>query len=309
MWKLGENLVEMSSLPVRKNDSIFAEIKIRYSNYDLFLFIEDEKMPSIYQQIIKRVFNNTLKVGGIYSLKSKKNVLKKFEEWKTDARELEKCFFVVDRDFDYLKGIFMPNNPNLIELNYYTLENYFICKAGAIKLMQVKVHDKNEDELEQILDWENWISKTIESFRRLFIVYAIAYKYDLRDSCSISPHRYLVKGSNEIDDSKIEEYIEDVINLSKSYEEINFEEEFRLIDSLFNRDSEQFNNQALIKGKYLYTALLKHLQFISGARFDEDLSAFILVESMDLSNLHFFKERIENTLQNDVLPTESLKSS
>ncbi|MGY1420695.1 DUF4435 domain-containing protein [Bacillus cereus] len=299
----------MSSFPVRKNNSIFAEIKIRYSNYDLFLFIEDEKMPSIYQQIIKRLFNDTLRVGGIYSLKSKQNVLKKFEEWNKDAKELKKCFFIVDRDFDYLKEIFVPNDPNLVELNYYTLENYFICKVGALKLMQVKVHDKTEEELEQILDWENWIIKTIESFRRLFIGYAIAYKYDLRDSCSISPHKYLVKGSNDINDSQIDAYIEDVMKLSESHEEINFEEEFRLIDLLFNKDSEKYNNHALIKGKYIYTALLKHLQYITGVKFDEDFAAFILVESMDLSNLYFFKERIESSLQHNVLPTESVKSS
>ncbi|WIL36166.1 hypothetical protein QPZ67_04405 [Bacillus stercoris] len=60
----------MNSFPTRHENSLLADAMLRYHEADLFLFIEDKKMPYIYEELIGRLVN--LKIGKVYSLESKK---------------------------------------------------------------------------------------------------------------------------------------------------------------------------------------------------------------------------------------------
>ncbi|MEH6945428.1 DUF4435 domain-containing protein, partial [Bacillus sp. JJ722] len=111
----------MTSLPTRKSNSIFADIILRHQNYDLFLLIEDEKMPHVYKTLVDRLLDGEVKIGKIYPLKSKQNVLDRFSEWNKNASHLNKCVFIIDKDFDVFKGKITVDHPNLVELEYYTI--------------------------------------------------------------------------------------------------------------------------------------------------------------------------------------------
>ncbi|MEW4325877.1 DUF4435 domain-containing protein [Rossellomorea marisflavi] len=281
----------VNALPKRKEESIFAEIKLKYRNNDIFLFIEDEKMPEVYRKIITRLFKE-IKIGNIYSLKSKKNVLDKFEDWLANNSQLEKCIFIVDRDFDHLKGKISPKHSNLIELESYTIENYLIGKEEAISLMKVKIFNLEHQQLEHLLDWEVWISYVFNSFKRLFIAYAIANKYEVCENCGISPHRYLVRNTDEINEDQIIDYIEELRKICETTPGIEFEKEFKDIERFFHLEHDEYDYHALIKGKYLFAALLKHLHHITGKKFDEDMSALIIADNISLKKFSFLKQKI-----------------
>jgi len=281
----------MSSFPLRKEKSFFADVLLRHNNYDLFLFIEDEKMPHVYKKLISRMFNNEINIGKIYSLKSKKNVLDKFHHWKESANSLNKCVFIVDKDFDHFKGKVVPNNSNLIELEYYTIENYLISKEGVVALLHSKIFNKEEEEIIQLLDWENWLINIYSSLKRLFIVYAIANKYDLKKNCSISPYRYLKKNTFEINIEETENYINEIKLICDGRADFNFEEEYSEIDKYFYKNN-TYKYEEMIKGKYLYAALFKYLHHLSGELIDEDLGSLIIADNVLLDNLNFMKTKL-----------------
>lgn len=282
----------MSSIPKRKEKSILADILIRHNKYDLFLFIEDEKMPHVYKKIISRLYNNDINIGKIYPMKSKKNVLDKFEKWRTNQSHLKKCFFIVDKDFDHFNGEFSPNHTNLIELEYYTIENYLISEPGVVALLQSKIFHLDEDEIYQMLDWDNWLDNIYDNLKRLFIVYAIANKYKLKENCSISPYRYLKKNSFEIDSVQVDEYIEEIRQTCVSRSDIDFNSEYAYIENYYNENG-TYQYGKLIKGKYIYAALYKYLNHLVGKKIDEDMGSLIIADNMSLADLSFLKRKLK----------------
>lgn len=262
---------------------------LRYHEADLFLFIEDKKMPYIYEELIRRLVN--LEIGKIYSLESKKNVLEMFEKWKSSKKELNKCFFIVDKDFDHFRNKIIPNHPNLIELEKYTIENYLITKEGAISLLKTKVFEKDKDELEALLDWENWIKLMYEGFKDLFIAYAIAFKFDLGPNTGIKPGKYFKTKSYRIDENMVEKYILDIKKLCvENY--IDYEREAEIVNQYYKKHT-YYDYDALIKGKYLAFGLLKYLNFkILRVKLDEDLCYPIMVRNISLEPFEFLKNKL-----------------
>ncbi len=247
-------------------------------------------MRLTYKKIIQRLFNNNISIGNIYSMKSKQNVLDIFGEWRSSASHLNKCYFIVDKDFDFLKGFFIPSDQNLIELEYYTIENYLISKAGTMALLQSKIFDKEEAELEDLLNWESWKRETYSSLKELFIVYAIANKFELAKNCSISPYVYLKKKSYLVDTNKVLEYINKIKELC-SEANIDFDSEYQLVESYY-KEGNGYKYNSLIKGKYIYAAMFKYLHHITGSKIDEDLATLIIADNISLDNLTFIKDKL-----------------
>ncbi len=279
----------MNVFPTRKENANLPEVMLRYSENDLFLFIEDEKMGFIYKKLVDRLVDGKLKIGKIYSLKSKRNVLLTFNEWKKE-KYFDKCFFIVDKDFDHFKDLEIPDHSNLIELEKYTLENYLVTKEGAISLLKLKVFNKEDYELEALLDWTNWISNINDSFKALFIVYAIAFKYTLSQNTSISPGKYFKTGTYEINHNEIDKYIEKIKDICER-ENIDFQEEYLKINDFYN-DNDGFNYSGLIKGKYLSFGLFKYLNKTTNKKFDEELSYYTMADNINLESLAFMKKKL-----------------
>ncbi|WP_144525728.1 DUF4435 domain-containing protein [Bacillus pumilus] len=279
----------MNVFPTRKENANLPEVMLRYSENDLFLFIEDEKMGFIYKKLVDRLVDGKLKIGKIHSLKSKRNVLRTFNEWKKE-KYFDKCFFIVDKDFDHFKDLEIPHHSNLIELEKYTLENYLVTKEGAISLLKLKVFNKEDYELEALLDWTNWISNINNSFKALFIVYAISFKYTLCKNTSISPGRYFKESTYEINNIEINKYIEQIKDLCES-ENIDFQEEYSKIEDFYN-DVDGFNYSGLIKGKYLSFGLFKYLNKTFNKKFDEEFSYYTMADNINLESLDFMKKKL-----------------
>lgn len=282
----------MSSPPVRSPKSGLAESLLKDGSYDLFLFIEDEKLVAVYTRIIRRILDQKVRIGGVYPMKSKDNVLKEFYKWEGLTNRSNKCVFIIDRDFDRLKGLSVPNHPNLIELEYYTIENYLLTLSGTIELVQAKISNIPSEEIEEILKWQEWQNYINEGFKHLFIAYAIAHKYSSYKNCSISPHVYLQKGSYDINKTKVDEYIDKVKKFCEE-NDIDYSKEVANIQMEFI-DNGEIEYEKLIKGKYKHSALFKYINSLFNKKFDEDLANVILADNISINSLSFMKNKLVN---------------
>ncbi|PSL42145.1 uncharacterized protein DUF4435 [Planomicrobium soli] len=283
----------MSSLPVRKENAYLAEVIVKKNKYDLFLFIEDEKLNIMYEIIIKKLFGTNLNVGKIFPMKNKPNVLQIFEEWKKiEEKTKNKIVFIVDKDFDHLIGEEVPHHTNLVELEFYTIENYLISKEGAVTLMKHRLHTYDPEELDEILNWEWWTSYTYEKFAELFISYAIAFKYDLGANCSISPYVYLNRETYGIKENKIEEYINNIKKLYSQKYQKEYSEEYEEVKEIFKNQND-LSYEQLISGKYLLESLITYISSITvNTIVDKDLIKTMLLNEYPNDNFQFLKYRI-----------------
>lgn len=279
-----------SSFPNRSVNVKLAENILRKDSVELFVYIEDEKLCKVYEKIINRLTSISPQNMKIEPLKSKKNVVEIFKQWLTNERVSSKSIFIVDRDFDHLKEIYIPNHNNLIELEYYTIENYLITSIGVTSLVQVKVHSKDKEEIISLLDYEKWLSEFYESFNILFMHFALAYKYELCENCGISPYRFLAKYSYQVDDNQIQQYISEIKKLCDQ-SNINYETEYLKIKREFEEDN-QILYEKLIHGKYKFSSLLKYLNCIFKEKFDEDFSKVTLADYIDLGEMDFITARV-----------------
>ncbi|WIL36165.1 DUF4435 domain-containing protein [Bacillus stercoris] len=214
-----------------------------------------------------------------------------FDKWITSKKSLNKCFFIVDKDFDHFRNNTVPNHANLIELEKYTIENYLITKEGAISLLKTKIFDKDKDELEALLDWENWINLMYHGFKDLFIAYAIAFKFDLGPNTGIKPGKYFEKKTYLVDKNMTEKYILDIKKLCAE-NDIEYEREAEIINQYYKKDT-YYDYDGLIKGKYLSFGLLKYLNFkILSVKLDEDLCYPIMVKNISLEPFEFLKNKL-----------------
>ncbi|KAA6482230.1 DUF4435 domain-containing protein [Bacillus swezeyi] len=290
----------MSAFPTRSKAAFLSEAILRYRNYDIFLFIEDEKMREVYKKLVKRLVQDKLKYVKVFSLNSKQSVLEGFNKWRKNHPSHDKCFFIVDKDFDHFRGIEIPNHPNLIELEKFTLENYLVTKEGALALLKLKVFDKEDDELEALLDWETWISDMYQGFKELFIVYAIAFKFTLEQNTSISPGRYFENGAYKIKQEEIKKYIQKIKEICYK-KNINYEDEFSKIYNFYDVDG-VYNYSGLIKGKYLAFGLFKYLHMkIIRKKLDEELSYYTMADNIDLEPLNFMKKKLLKELSQELV--------
>jgi len=287
----------LNGIPTRKENAYLAEIVLKQEKYDLFLFIEDEKLNVMYEIIVNKIFNKTVTIGKIFPMNSKKNVLLQFEKWKSiEKRTKNKVAFIVDRDYDHLKGEQVPNHNNLIQHEYYTIENYLISKEGAMSLMKHRMQSYDPEQLDEKLNWDWWMRYTFLEFEKLFLSYAVAFKYDLRSNCSISPHRYLANGGYQIIPEQIQSYIESVEELFSEKNDLSIGEAYQEVQEYFLNEGET-NYHQLISGKYLVEALIKYVSSISvNTVVDKDLIKTNLLHEYPIEKLSFFKNRIENIL-------------
>lgn len=283
----------MSTIPQRAPKSTLADSLLRKDSYDLFVYIEDEKLTAVYKKLISKIVDSSIRIRKIYTMKSKENVLTAFDKWKSLNDKLNKNVFIVDRDFDHLKGILVPNHPNLIELEYYTIENYLVTFEGVFNLIQVKASKFSDDEIIEMLEWGKWYDYINSGFKDLFISFAIAHKYGLLKNSSISPHRFLESNSYKINEDQVNKYINELKEMYEQKFSQDFEEEFKLVESHFIENGVLVYDK-LIKGKYIHAAVFKYIHSIFDKKFDEDLSNVILADNIDLSKMDFMKQKILN---------------
>lgn len=256
----------MSNIPTRSENNIFAEILVKTSmnKKAYYIFVEDECTPSIYLKIINKVVPE-MKVDKVIPLKSKKEVLKKFNEWKVDIEINRKCFFIVDKDFDHWQGMPAEINDNLLELPVYTLENLFFTPEAALIIVNTYGYGKdgvgnNIFELDYWKDWQNNICAELEN---LFLSFAVVVKNNLElENCGQNPAKFIDFNYKQkrlaLKEDIVHSYIDDVKE-KMSTQELIYEGEVNDVKKFYLNNG-SLDYRSLIKGKYLLFAMLSKIK-------------------------------------------------
>ncbi|MGG5358385.1 MULTISPECIES: DUF4435 domain-containing protein [unclassified Enterococcus] len=290
----------MNSLPIRNDKSIFADATLRGSAEPsaFFLFIEDENTPFIYQKIVNKVAPE-IKLDKIYSLKSKKNVLAHFNEWKTKENNIKNCLFIIDKDFDYWKEETILEDIHLLELPCYTLENLFFNINAAQIIMSIY---NNGVDLKNYNDdyWKNWIDQTFEELEKLFLLFALVIKNDLQlPNCNTKP-QYFVDFKDGNPKLKIDVFLSYKENIKGKLLEksISMENEIRAIRDFYD-DGGRIDYHSLIKGKHLMYALIANIRILLDKSIPNPVDNSLLttlVHELPSANFSCFEDRLKQII-------------
>lgn len=290
------------SVPIRAVKSKIAESILKKNSIELFVYIEDEKLCHVYESIFHRLLDIPREQIEVTSLNSKTNSITQFEIWDKAPQSPNNTLFIVDRDFDHL----LETNPNtcpeslhFLELERYTIENYLVEKNGVIQLIRTKV-GKRPQEIEDHLEFDNWLESFYESFEELFILFGVAHKYKIKSNNGSHASNYIIKGGHLCNAANVDEY---KISVEKFFVEkgMDFSTELHNVRYCFLSD-DSLDYEKLSNGKYKLFSLLKYIKEKFNNTYDEEMSKSILAERMDLTSLTILKERyVEITRQSTSL--------
>lgn len=283
----------MSSPPVFSQRSIIAKALL-YSPYNSFtLFVEDQTLEHLYLVIMKRMFPH-LSFRRVFPVGGKDSILKTYQAMKQKADELpHKHFFIADLDLDPYLNLPLINDSNVIYLEEYCIENYFIEERAFMEAMKWKLKEVTEEIISRVR-FNEWEEGTVNLFFKLHVFFIICRKYNLGDNVSISPYHFLENKGYLPDEFKIDKYR---LDLLKKYcdeghgNEADFNEQIEEITELVVRET---NNKlkVSISGKYLLAGLCRFATHLSPKAVDNDLLLGHLVEHFDIESLSFVRERI-----------------
>jgi hypothetical protein len=283
-----------NGIPTRKKENIFSEILLKHASNknNYYILTEDENIPKLYKTIFNRVAPDKI-ISKVYGLGGKKTVLNYFEDWKKKHNQVNNCFFIVDKDFDYWTGKNkVEQHHHLLELPCYTFENLLYTPETATIIIETY---KNNSKIQLNNDylstnyWENWENSFAESLSNLFIYFVIAIKNNVDiPNCGANPHQYIEYNHNNgvvsVKTATVENYKKQLI---KEIGEETFLTEVEFIKSHYDING-TLDYSKLIKGKYLLFGLLSQVRIV-------------------LNNRNIFHNEIDPGLANSILHEIPLK--
>lgn len=277
-------MLELSDEPKRLVSTFLA-----YRN-DVDIYTEDElKDKEFYKVIFNRLLGNEIKINDITPLGSKKNVLTRCE---TEPENDRKKIFIIDGDVTIIHGKNVPSLKHLFVLEAYCIENFLVDKESVLNFIYFNCATKPKEEIEQELNFEDWLSnysnKLIELFVHFGIVDFFGGKFTLFNANKFHPKENY---SEELVEQDIEKLKTDILLLTtKENYEFKYEELknkwTKCIDSLMT----------IVSGKdYLIPILLFKTQHYKKSKALPTLeeAKFLLAHNCKLDRLSKLKSTIE----------------
>lgn len=254
----------------------------------LDVFVEDVGKEYEYETILKKLFGEKYKISEIFPLGGKNNVIKTLDEFIENGKidsEIPKIF-IVDGDFDkYLDNIEVKEHPNLVYLEKYNIENYYVDKKATVSFMKGKL-EKLDKKVEEIIKFEEWLEETVNDLKPIFILYCIIQENELGiPNVGESEYRIFEDLSG-----KVISQVYDSLKLKVEKELPNVSELERIMEEKYLKENSDFFD--LICGKHLLCSLFLHLKSC-GKGFRRDDLEWHLKQNIDISKLDFLKQRVE----------------
>ncbi len=261
---------------------------------DIDIYTEDnEKDKEFYTVLFKRLLKNHININDITPLGSKSDVIKRCADEPSNGR---KKIFIVDGDVSIIHGKNIPTLENLYVLNGYCIENFLIEKETILHFIYMNCGTKSFEQIEEEVDYTNWLSNYSEKLIDLFIHFALCNYFDGYFTL-YSANKYHIK---EGDDLVFQPDLvnADIIKLKEEILLLTSEEEYL---AKYMELKERWTNcidhlLTIVSGKdYLIPILLlkaKHFKKSNAFPTLEEIK-FALVHSADLNRLSHLKETIE----------------
>lgn len=269
----------------------FNRYQMLANNLCIDLIVEDANNEYIYELILKRLYgsNKILDLVNVIGVGGKNNVVKICES-ENDNPSFKRKVFLMDGDFDrYVYPEKMLEYDNVLYLDAYNIENYFIDEEACVYFIQVvkKLRDKDAREL---LVFSFWKDRIVKESKDLYLAFACNIKYSLglRDLDKMK-REFLDVGTGFKKNGKdIDTYMRENIT--------NYEKKKQEIIEIYNKiNGDDFFN--LICGKYLLKSLWLYMQCkCDCTKISESNFKMELVKEFDVKKLGSLKQIIDNNI-------------
>lgn len=265
---------------------------LTYRN-DIDIYTEDEeKDREFYKALFSRLIKSEILINDVTPLGCKQKVI---DTCRLEPKSNRKKIFIIDGDVTLINGNIIELE-NLYVLDRYCIENFLIDKDSTCNFIYLNCGTKSKKQLENDLEFENWLNSYSESLISLFIHFAIinhfggkftlfnANKYHIKDNGILSFDSKLVNNDIEIlKQEAIENYGEVSYNLK--------------LNELCQKWTNSIDNLLkIVSGKdYLIPILLIKTQQFKSSKSLPSLEEIKinLVQHFDTSTLQNLKEMIE----------------
>lgn len=154
-------------MQIRTPESL-AAIALFYPNKKI-LYIEDSMGIGFYENYIDENLNEYAEKITIKSAGSKENVKEVYKILKSEHK-LSNSIYIVDLDYEKFLKKEKIEDHRFMYLEKYTLENYMISKESLKKILSKKC-SVSLKEAEDIIDYDEWISKIESCYRALIPIF------------------------------------------------------------------------------------------------------------------------------------------
>lgn len=137
---------------------------------DIDIYVEDKGDEVFYTHLMKRIAGNKIKIARVFALDGCTSVTNAAINYNHTNR---RALFLIDGDYNWVRGSLPPSIPSLYRINAYCIENYLFCSVGAIKVLTEDAV-LSDDEAKSRLNFENWATSIRTPLVRLFSAYAVS---------------------------------------------------------------------------------------------------------------------------------------
>jgi len=136
---------------------------------DIDVYVEDQGLESLYLELLKRIKPDSVRLARVFSVGRRIEVI---EHARRHDFSLRRALFIVDGDFEWVRGEDPPAIDGVYRLDAYCIENLLITKPAAVRiLMECSECDTQSAELNLGFDdWKSCVSCLIELFENWAVV-------------------------------------------------------------------------------------------------------------------------------------------
>lgn len=278
-------------IPSFSNDALVA-MDVFYSGFnDIDIYVEDADQENLYEVLLRRILPE-LKIVKIFPQGGKPNVIKHATSNKTNNRNI----YVLDKDFDDFLNSKIEDDPRIIYLDRFCIENYFLEVPALIEFAVECKPKISREEISQTLEIEQIIAKLEPCLRKLFVHYFIAQKFNLDEkNCDYAPEEFSINQQElfKLCDKKIHNYTEKIkLSARRRKVKLDFEnlQKEKVVGELYRAEM-----HSVISGKYLLKYIghyIKKQLSIGGDNFDS--IRYRVAKSCKLTSLSEFSQSIRD---------------
>lgn len=265
---------------------------LTYRN-DVDIYTEDdEKDKEFYRILFSRLIKPEIKINDVTPLGSKNQVI---ERCKNEPKNNRKKVFIIDGDIAIVNGTTVSLE-NLFVLEKYCIENFLIDRLSTCNFVYLNCGTKSKEQIENDIEFDNWLNSYSEHLVNLFIHFAIINFYGGKFTLfNVNKYHIKDKGMYSFNSTLVLQDIETLKNEAiRNYGEDKYYSKY---GELKHRWAISIDNLlTIVSGKdYLIPILLiKTSQFKTSKAIPSLEEVKInLVQHFDITKLNSLKEFIE----------------
>lgn len=264
---------------------------LKSSINDIEVFVEDSAAPNMWVKLLKRFLPIGIKLNSVNTLGSRKNVLAACKaDQKDDDR---KKIYIIDADFDILKGKPKPKLKHLYRLRTYCVENYLLQEDSFTTLATTFDTNISEINAKATLNFDGWLARNSERLSSLFICYAVSNELnEPEQTVGYSIHQLYIEGANDCNlcPSRTNARI---INLYKEVRKINSISDTRVVFNRIKVNAEAASVVIFSSGKdYIVPAVYSLMKRHFGMNVKLDVFKIMLAENINISVDPYLSRRL-----------------